>query len=156
MRVFVSYSVADVDLLHQVVGTIRAGGDEPLCWDTSKVPGQEVWQSIFAWIASADLMVVIITDQTVSRAMSVGQEVGRARAKGKPIVPLVSSDVKPGDLGGLKGVIYQPISREQTQQALAGVARVIEGMKLKKAEEQRQLLMVGGIVGLLWLFGNDG
>lgn len=156
MRVFVSYSVADVDLLQQVVGTIRAGGDEPLCWDTSKVPGQEVWQSIFAWIDSADLVVVIITDQTVSRAMSVGQEVGRARAKGKPIVPLVSADVKAADLGCLNGVIYQPISREQTQQALAGVARVIEGMKLKKAEEQRQLLMVGGIVGLLWLFGSNG
>lgn len=156
MRVFVSYSVADVDLLRQVVGTIRAGGDEALCWDTSKVPGQEVWQSIFAWIDSADLVIVIITDQTVSRAMSVGQEVGRARAKGKPIVPLVSADVKPGDLGCLNGVIYQPISREQTQQALAGVARVIEGMKLKKAEEQKQLLVLGGIVGLLWLFGNNG
>lgn len=156
MKVFVSYSVADVDLLRQVVGTIRAGGDEALCWDTSKVPGQEVWQSIFAWIDSADLVVVIITDQTVSRAMSVGQEVGRARAKGKPIVPLVSADVKPSDLGCLNGVIYQPISREQTQRALAGVARVIEGMKLKKAEEQKQLLVLGGIVGLFWLFGNNG
>lgn len=98
----------------------------------------------------------VFVSSSVADVDLLRQEVGRVRAKDKPVVPLVSSDVKPEDLGRLNGVIYHPISRDQTQQALAGVARVIEGMKLKKAEEQRQLLMVGGIVGLLWLFGNNG
>lgn len=155
MNVFISYSVADVDLLRKVAQVIAAGGDRPLCWDTSKTPGQEVWPSIFGWIDACDLVIVIITDQTVGRAMAVGQEVGRARAKGKPIVPLVSAGVKPEDLGCLNGVIYQPISRENTSDALATVQRTIEGMKLQKAEQQKQLLVVGGIVGLLWLFGQE-
>jgi hypothetical protein len=156
MKVFVSYSVADADLLRQVVAAVRAGGDEPFCWDTSRVPGNSAWASIFQWIDQADLVIVIITDQTVSRAMSVGQEVGRALAKGKPIVPLVAAGVQSGDLGCLSGVIYQPISRENTSAALAAVLRVIEGMKLKKAEEQKQLLVLGGVVGLLWLMGQNG
>lgn len=156
MKVFISYSVADTDLLRQVVAAVRAGGDEAFCWDTSRVPGHGAWASIFQWIDLADLVIVIITDQTVSRAMSVGQEVGRALAKSKPIVPLVAAGVQPGDLGCLSGVIYQPISREDTSAALRAVQRVIEGMKLKKAEEQRQLLVLGGVVGLLWLMGQNG
>lgn len=156
MNVFISYSVADVDLLRRVAQVIAAGGDKPLCWDTSKTPGHEVWPSIFGWIDASDLAIVIITDQTVARAMSVGQEVGHARAKGKPIVPLVAAGVRPEDLGCLNGVIYQPISRENTSDALAAVQRVLDGMKMQKAEAQRQLLVVGGIVGLLWLFGQNG
>jgi len=156
MKVFISYSVADVDLLRHVADAIRAGGDEPLCWDTSRTPGQEVWASIFQWIDASELVVVIITDQTVKRAMAVGQEVGRARTKGKPIVPLVAAGVAPGDLGCLNGVIYQQISRENPGLALRAVQRVIHGMKLKKAEEQKQLLMLGGFVGLLFFLGQNG
>jgi hypothetical protein len=156
VKVFISYSVADTDLLRQVIGAVRAGGDEVFCWETSRVPGNGAWASIFQWIDQADLVVVIITDQTVSRAMSVGQEVGRALAKSKPVLPLVAAGVRSSDLGCLNGVIYQPISRENTSAALAAVQRVIEGMKLKKAEEKKQLLVVGGIVGLLWLMGQNG
>lgn len=156
MNVFISYSVADLDLLHQVADAIAAGGDQPLCWDTSKVPGQEVWASIFQWIDSSDLVVVIITDATVGRAMSVGQEVGHARARGKPIVPLVAAGVMPGDLGCLSGVTYQQISRENPARALQVVQQVIHGMKLKKAEEQKKLAVFAGFVGLLWLLGQNG
>ena len=156
MRIFISYSVADIDLLKQVAAAIRAGGDEPLCWDMSKVPGEEVWASIFQWIDSSDLVVVIITDHTVARAMSVGQEVGRARAKGKLIVPLVAANVKSDDLGCLSGVIYQQVNRENPAEALHAVQRVIKAMKLRKAEEQKKLMVFAGVAGLIWLLGESG
>ncbi len=154
MKIFISYSVADIDILHQVAAAIRFGGDEPLCWDASKVPGQEVWPSIFQWIDSCDLVVVIITDKTVARAMAVGQEVGRARAKGKTIVPLVSAGVNPNELGFLSGIIYEQINHENPAHAMQSMQRAIHGMKLKKTEERNQLFVLAGLVGLMFLIGQ--
>jgi hypothetical protein len=156
MKVFISYSVADVDLVKQVLDAIRAGGDEPRCWETSRAPGQEVWPSIFEWIDSSDLVLAIITDKTVARAMAVGQEVGHARAKGKHIVPLVTSDVKPEDLGCLSNLIFQPVSRDNTKDTLAAVETVIKKRKMKEEEARKQLVAIASVIGLIWLCAKSG
>ncbi|MBS0198779.1 MAG: toll/interleukin-1 receptor domain-containing protein [Planctomycetes bacterium] len=155
MRVFISYSVADIDLLQHVVRMIHASGDQPLCWQVSKEPGKEAWKSIFEWIDSSDLVIVIITDKTVKRAMSVGQEVGHARAVGKPILPLVAPIVQPSDLGCLSGVVFQQIQRENPVPALRVVNRVIRRMKQRQASEMRRIVVLAGALVTTWLLGES-
>lgn len=84
MRIFISYSAEDFSLVHKLAKAISSIA-EVYYWDKDKVLGKDSWPTIFNWIDAADLVVVVITDSTVSRAMAVGQEVGRAKAKDKGV-----------------------------------------------------------------------
>jgi hypothetical protein len=82
---------------------MREVEDQPhartLFWSQDKVPGRDAWGTIYSWIDSADLVVVVLTGKALSRALSVGNEVGYARKAGKRIIPLVGPEVPKGELG---------------------------------------------------------
>ena len=142
MNVFISYSVADTDLVATVANQIK----EQACvnyWDVSKAPGKEIWPTIFSWIDAADLVLVLITDKTMQRAFSVGQEVGHAKKGGKQIIPLVTKEVTSTDLGCLSGITYIPLDTTNPGAALKAVQKELENLKaethrLKELEEQKQ------------------
>lgn len=92
MKVFISYSTEDLSLVRQIADEIRAHA-EVFYWDETRTPGEHAWNQIFAWIDQSDAVVAVITDKTVSRGISVGQEIGHAKAKQKTILPIVASDV---------------------------------------------------------------
>jgi hypothetical protein len=104
MNVFISYSVHDTGLVMLLASQLGLQGHSVNWWSHSKEPGKEVWPQIFGWIDQADLVLAVITDRTVGRAMSVGHEVGHAKAKGKMIIPLVSHDVDNRELGFLSSI----------------------------------------------------
>jgi len=149
MKVFISYSIDDSDLLHQLIDAIRVCGDEVRCWDKSREPGREVWPSIFGWIDECDIVIAIITDKTVKRGLSVGNEIGHATAKGKPILPLVGPDVGPGDLGCLGSVVFQRIERGNAGEAILAVQRTLASYKERAFMEN--LAMFGAIAGAIAL-----
>lgn len=98
----------------------------------------------------SDLVLVVIKGETVSRAMSVGQEIGHAQAMGKSIIPIVTPEVSASNLGLLSGITYQRIDRYNPKLAI----RAIENLVLRKKEQIEELMavfIVGGIVGLKWL-----
>ena len=97
MKIFISYSTPDVFIVHNLAERIKPFA-EVYYWAHSNLPGQEAWPSIFSWIDSSDLVIVLITDNTVRRAMAVGQELGRAKTQGRTIIPIVSGP----DLSKLK------------------------------------------------------
>jgi hypothetical protein len=155
MKVFISYSVHDTTFVKTIADQLRPIAEQVLWWEESKEPGREVWPSIFGWIDQSDLILAVITDKTVTRAMAVGNEIGRAKTKGKPVIPLIAPDVKAGKLGCLSGVTYQQIDRGNPGPAMEAVKKVLLRMKKSAAEEQqRQLAVLLGIVGLLWLLGS--
>ena len=49
-------------------------------WNQSNIPEQVAWEQIYNWIDNSDIVLVLITGNTVVRALSVGREVGRAKA----------------------------------------------------------------------------
>lgn len=153
MKVFISYSTDDISLVHEIVNYIKPHADV-FFWDKSKVPGQEAWPSIFKWIDQSDIVLAVITDRTVSRAMSVGQEVGRAKTFNKTIIPIVSPDVAPSELGFLSGITYQPIERDNPGKALQAIKQVILSKK-QEIESQQAILLVCGILGLVWLVSSN-
>lgn len=148
MKIFISYSTSDLNLVNKIADQIRPFA-EVFFWDKSKMPGEEVWPTIFSWIDNADLVMAIITGNTLSRAMAVGQEIGRAKAKGKHIVPLVSREVPSTELGFLSGITYQPVDPYNSDHAMQDIKSLVMGKK-KKIEDDQTLFAVGGIA-LLFL-----
>ncbi len=118
MNIFISYSVHDTALVSQLDQQLVLQGHSTEWWGKSKKPGREVWGQIFDWIDNADVALVIITEKTVKRAMAVGNEVGRALAMGKRVIPLVAAGVPESELGCLKGVAHIEIDPANPQPAI--------------------------------------
>lgn len=154
MKIFISYSTDDAELVRNISNYVRPHA-EVYYWAESKMPGQDAWQSIFNWIDQSDLVLAVITDKTVSRAMSVGQEIGRAKAKDKTIVPLVGPNVDNSQLGCLQGVTYQRIDPDNPKPALQSIERVALAKK-QQLEAKQTLFIIGGIFLLLFAMSSEG
>lgn len=150
MRIFISYSTPDMYIVEQLANQLGAFG-EVYYWAQNKFPGQEAWQSIFNWIDTADVVVVLITGNTVVRAMSVGQEIGRAKSKGKTIIPIVSKFVPSTELGFLNEVTYQPIDVFNPYPAIDDVTKVIQTYYNNMQEKQKIAIGLAALGFLLWL-----
>ena len=150
MKIFISYSTPDISIVKQLSTQLQLFG-EVFYWAESKLPGQDAWQSIFNWIDTSDLVVVLITGNTISRAMPVGQEIGRAKSMGKTIIPLVSNTVSSTELGFLNGVTYQPIDVSNPHQSIEAVANIINTYSINIKEKQKNLIALAALVFLLWL-----
>lgn len=150
MNIFISYSTEDLGLVEQIANYIRPHASV-YYWHESKVPGQEAWKTIFSWIEQSDLILTVITDKTVSRAMAVGNEIGHAKAKNKIVIPLVAPDIPSTELGCLSGITYQSIDRENVEPALNVIRSEIISQKKKKEDQQALFWIVMGAVGLLFL-----
>lgn len=106
MNVFISYSVKDTQVVRLISETIKPSVASVKYWDESKQYGEQAWKSIEQWINDSDIMIVVITDHTISRAMAVGNEVGMAKEKGVKIIPLVCESVNHDDLACLNGITH--------------------------------------------------
>jgi hypothetical protein len=152
MNIFISYSTHDLATVKQLADELTKYG-QVFYWDLSKVPGQESWPTIFEWIDYADIVFVVITGNTVQRAMSVGQEVGHAKAKDRYIVPLVSREVPSSELGFLSGITYQPIDVWNPKPAIDAAAALAASRK-DTIETGRLAIAVIAIGFLAWLFAK--
>ncbi len=153
MKIFISYGTPDIRIVKQLANQLRIFG-EVYYWADSKLPGRDAWNSIFNWIDTADIVVVLITGNTVVRAMSVGQEVGRAKTKGKTIIPIISKTVSSAELGFLNGVTYQPIDVFNPYPAIEDVTKVIN--TYYNNMQERQKIAIGlAILTFLFLSGSS-
>jgi hypothetical protein len=150
MRIFISYGTPDIHIVKQLAKQLQIFG-EVFYWADSKLPGQDAWDSIFNWIDTADIVVVLITGNTVARAMSVGQEVGRAKTHGKTIIPIVSKTVSTTELGFLNGVTYQPIDVFNPYPAIEDVTKVINTYYNNMQERQKIAIGIAVLGFLFWL-----
>lgn len=145
MRVFISYSGKDLDLVEQLADALDEVAEVDY-WDQSRYLGEPDWDQIFEWIDEAHLVVVLITDKTVRRAMAVGQEVGHARALGKAIIPVVAKGVKSTDLGCLGGIAYQMFDKDDFEDAIQLVTEAVDD---RRREKNQRNLIGAGILGTL-------
>ena len=150
----ISYSTSDLSIVHELANRIKPFA-EVYYWARNNLPGQEAWPTIFNWIDNSDLVITLITDNTVRRAMAVGQELGRAKTKGKTIIPIVSSRVPTSELGFLAGVTYQPIEVTNPQPAIDQVSRIVHAYKIEKEEREKQLLVFVILVAALILLSSE-
>ena len=147
MNIFISYSTADSKLVSEIAEQLRPHATVTY-WDQDRTPGEPVWEMIYEWIDNADLVLTVITDKTVARAMSVGNEIGCAKEKNKPIIPLVTHDVPGSELGCLQGIVYERIDRDNPGLAVEAVKLRID--RLRRKELLTDIFVVSGIVGTIW------
>ncbi len=150
MKIFISYSVEDTELVLKIARVLEPHASVTY-WQKSHEPGKEVWPTIFRWIDSADLVLAVITDKTVARAMSVGQEIGRARAKNKMILPLIAEGVAANQIGFLSGITYEEISRENPGPALESVKERITKLKMSKKAKNDLMVILLGSLAAIWI-----
>jgi hypothetical protein len=108
MTIFISYSVKDNLLVERIATLLRVQGHAVYWWQGSNEPGDDMWPQIFGWIDQSDLVLAVITDAVVKRAMAIGNEIGYAKGR-KKIVPLVASGVPVSELGCLQGIVHIPL-----------------------------------------------
>ena len=154
MNIFISYSTDDLKTVRQIAGYLKPHVDKVQYWDDSKRPGEKIWDNILKWIDTADLVLALITDNSVSRSPSVDQEIGYAKAKGKSILPLVKGSVDTAKLGCLHDVTYFIIDTDDLQPAFDVIADKINEIRKKKFVSQGVLWAILGLVGGMLLFGS--
>jgi len=154
MNVFISYSVGDGDLVKQIAAAITPFA-QARYWENDKVTGEEAWKTIFGWIDEADLVLAVITDKTVARGLSVGQEIGHAKAKGKLILPMVGEGIPATDLGCLGGITYETVSKDDPSSAIQRISvRIAEAKQQKDAKAV--ILAICGFIALLYAISGNG
>jgi len=154
MNVFISYSADDLDLVNSIANQIKPHANV-FYWDKNKQPGKEAWPTIYGWINQSDLVLAIITDNAVSRAMAVGQEIGRAKTLGKTVIPVVTPNVPSSELGCLSGTTYQKIDPENPGVALNAIRRAILEKKQSLETQKAMLFLAGGVMALFLLTSKE-
>lgn len=149
MKVFVSYHGEDRHLV-ETMAEILPDTISMYYWDASNVPGEPDWESIDAWLEDSDVVLVLVTAKTLERAISVGQEIGRARTLDKQIIPIVAHDVSPSRLGSLKGITAIRFDEHEPEDGFAELGEYLEHYRRNLRNKR---IMLGGLAaaGLMWL-----
>jgi hypothetical protein len=153
MKIFLSYSTEDTALVSWIANQIRCHA-EVYYWDESKVLGALAWETIYGWIDQSDLVIAVITDHTVHRAMSVGNEIGYAKKANKTIIPLITQNVPDSGLGCLSGVTYARITPNNLGAVLQTVQNIVIAKK-REIENRTALFVIGGILAAIFIGRSD-
>lgn len=151
-NVFVSYSTRDLGRGTQVKRLLEGTGSTVFLAEYTLPAGARLDASIEAAIKSCDLFVLLWS--THARASEwVPQEIGIAKATGKPVIPVM---LHPGlELPGfLKGLKYLPLYNN-AEQSLAWLRRnVFERAQQKQQRDGLVWLGLGAVV-LMLLAGRE-
>ena len=100
------------------------------------------------------MVLAVITDYAVGRAMAVGNEIGYAKKQEVTIIPIVADDVSESQIGCLKGITYERINRDNPGPALERIRDRILHIKRKGAWE----LAIGivSIALMIWFGSKKG
>jgi|ERR1035437_8544237 hypothetical protein len=151
MRIFISYSSPDSNIVSVLADQLKLYG-EVYYWDKDNAPEESAWEQIFSWIDNSDIVLVLVTDASIARAMSVGREVGRAKSGNKFIVPIVSSSVSKKGLGFLSDITYQVIDIINPAPALN---RIIDLIDCRDKEKFQKLSLILVTIGFFfWLMNK--
>lgn len=151
IKLFISYSSKDTSLVDQIAQKLYSFA-EIKYWNESKELGEPAWEKIEEWIDGSEATIVIITDNTVKRGLSVGKEVGISKAKYKKIIPFVSKSVPEKELGFLGGITYEKIDLDKPNESVAVITKNIE--KFYDQKQQKMKIFFGIallIIGVLAL-----
>lgn len=122
MKVFVSHTQADHQLVHVLARALHERGLEPVVAAFRPMPGSRLGDKVRLLIEGSDCVVVLNTSGA-SRSRWVQQEIGCAKAFGKHIVPLKTRGARLAAM--LEGYEYYPITRGDAGKGLRRVAALL-------------------------------
>jgi TIR domain len=174
LEVFLSHSTEDLAHVTLVKRQIEALGIDVYLAEHDPKPGTSIATKVEHAMRRCHAVVVLITHTSINSAY-VQQEVGLARAFGKPIVPIVELGVEKARLGMLGEVEYLELDLTQPELALANVSASLQPLVLaqvsrvdvsltvaQQAPEISNTVLVLGLGVLLgfliasWAYGAPG
>jgi TIR domain-containing protein len=129
IEVFLSHSAHDLEHVALVKRQIEALGVDVYLAEHDLRPGTSIAAKVQGAIEACHALVVLITSNSIDSAF-VQQEVGLARAFGKPIVPIVEKGVDTSRLGILRELEYLELDLDRPEVALAKVSASLQPLVL--------------------------
>lgn len=151
-KVFISHSTRDRGLVVSLANLLSKFGVEVFVAEWYLTPDVPLDKKVFDQIQIADCVVVLLTKNGI-RSNWVQQEIGYSiKDKGnRPLIPLVEYGINPTDLGVLQGREYIEYDPYQPDSALIKLSTYVKALKLKKEEQEKALLVLGGLLAFLLL-----
>jgi hypothetical protein len=148
---FISYSTRDLTRARQVKRLLERTGCKTFLADSSIQPGGTLEQEIIAAIDRCDVFILLWSHHA-SASEWVSQEIGIAKAKKKPIIPIMlhKSALPPGFLRGTK---YLPLYKNPDE----GLKWLQDNVFMRATQKQKRdgLTWLGLGTVLVWALGND-
>lgn len=149
-KVFISHSTRDQGLVIALTNLLSKYGATVFVAEWHLAPGDQLDRKVFEQIRNADCVAVLLTQHGM-RSNWVQQEIGFALSSKKPLIPLVEKGIESKDLGALQGREYIEYDPNRPQESLSRTATYVRSLKLKKEEQEKALLVAGGIMAFLLL-----
>ncbi|HCC69180.1 MAG TPA: hypothetical protein DEP99_04765 [Nitrospiraceae bacterium] len=154
-KVFISHSTRDRGLVIALANLFTKFGVEVFVAEWYLTPGEPLDKKVFAQIEKADCIVILLTKNGL-RSNWIQQEIGYAIKNRKPLIPLVEKGTDPRDLAALQSKEYIEYDPFKPEQALLRASTYVKSLKLRKAEQEKTLLVAGGILALVLLLSLSG
>jgi hypothetical protein len=149
-KVFISHSTRDKRLVISLSNLLSKFGVEVSVAEWYLTPGEPLDKKVFEQIRKSDCVVVLLTRNGM-RSNWVQQEIGYSLQRSKLLIPIVERGIDPKDLAALQGREYIEYDPYQPQQALIKLSTYVKALKLKKEEQEKTLLVLGGLLAFLLL-----
>lgn len=147
-KIFLSHSTADKKWVSWIAESAEAIGIDVYMYEHDIQPGTTIADKVQTAIGDSQALVVLLTPNS-QYSPYVQQEIGFARAKEKPVIPLVQTGVANSSLAMLDGREYIIFNTANPQEALSHLLEYLS--KLKKVRERDQAILVG--LGALFFVG---
>lgn len=160
-KLFISYSTHDLSQVELLQQQLQGTSIEVFVAEHSVRPSEELAPRIASAIAGCDLFVLLWSENAKASEW-VPQEIGRATALGKTILPLVLSNTValPGFIQNLK---YLPVHKDPSGSLQKARSMILEEYEKKaatdaaaaKEKSEKDVLALMGIGAvLLWAFSK--
>lgn len=154
-KVFISHSTRDQGVVISLANLLSRFGIEVFVAEWYLTPGERLDKKVFKQIDSSDCVVVLLTQNGI-RSNWVHQEIGYAlKSEGRPLIALVEKGIDARELAALQGREYIEYDPFWPQEALIRTSTYVKSLRLKKEEQEKTLLVAGGILAFLLLLSGE-
>lgn len=154
-KVFISHSTRDQGLVISLANLLSKFGVEVSVAEWYLAAGEPIDQKIFEQIENSDCVIALLTQNGV-RSNWVHQEVGYSLKNKKPLIPIVEKGIDAKDLAALQGKEYIEYDHSHYEQALIKSSGYVRSLKLKKDQQEKTLLIAGGVLAFFLLLYGEG
>lgn len=140
-KVFIAHSTRDQGLVISLANLLSKFGIEVSVAEWYLAPGEPLDKKVFKQIKGSDCVVALLTRNGI-RSNWVQQEIGYSLQHNKK------------DLAALQGKEYIEYDPYQSQQALIKLSTYGRSLKLKKEEQEKALLVFGGLLAFILLLSG--
>lgn len=153
-KLFISHSTRDQGLVISLANLLSKFGVEVSVAEWYLAPGERLDQKVFEQIERANCVVALLTQNGI-RSNWVQQEIGHSLQRNRSVIPIVEKGIDPKDLAALQGREYIEYDPYQPEQALIKLSTYVRSLKLKKEEQEKTLLILGGLLAFLLLVSGE-